>query len=436
MVTVYRKIGNIAVRLPYTMTLEEYNQHELRNSMQNYWSAQASDQEAAGDDQFGRFRVGGEAFETVFGSNVINIRPQGIAELSLGVRTTKIDNPTLQERMRKTTTFDFDQRIQMNIQGTIGDRLKLGINYNTEATFDFENQISLEYTGKEDDIIKNIEAGNVSLSLPGTLITGSQSLFGVKTEMQFGKLNVQTIFSQQKGETSVMNIQGGAQTQDFEVAANEYDRNRHFFLSHVFKDQFDRAMADLPVVNSPFNINRVEVWITNRSGDFERARNIVAFSDLGEGLPNMEKPNTWNGQPNVRHPHNNANEIYRRMTNEYSGIRDINQSTTILSAIPSADNTPFTTARDYERIENALLLPQSEYTLNSKLGYISLNSQLNADEVLAVAYEYTYNGEVYRVGEFSNSGIEAPQTLLLKLLKGTNLSPRMKNWQLMMKNIY
>lgn len=436
MVTVYRKIGNIAVRLPYTMTLEEYNQHELRNSMQNYWSAQASDQEAAGDDQFGRFRVGGEAFETVFGSNVINIRPQGIAELSLGVRTTKIDNPTLQERMRKTTTFDFDQRIQMNIQGTIGDRMKLGINYNTEATFDFENQISLEYTGKEDDIIKNIEAGNVSLSLPGTLITGSQSLFGVKTEMQFGKLNVQTIFSQQKGETSVMNIQGGAQTQDFEVAANEYDRNRHFFLSHVFKDQFDRAMADLPVVNSPFNINRVEVWITNRSGDFERARNIVAFSDLGEGLPNMEKPNTWNGQPNVRHPHNNANEIYRRMTNEYSGIRDINQSTTILSAIPSADNTPFTTARDYERIENARLLPQSEYTLNSKLGYISLNSQLNADEVLAVAYEYTYNGEVYRVGEFSNSGIEAPQTLLLKLLKGTNLSPRMKNWQLMMKNIY
>ena len=438
MVSVYRKIGNIPVKLPYTMTLEEYNNEAMRNSIQGYWDQKIKENSGEEEGGFGRFRVGGEMFESIFGSNAINIRPQGIAELSVGVNTTKIDNPTLQERMRKTTTFDFQQKIQMNIQGTIGERLKLGINYDTEATFDFENEINLEYEGGEDDIIKSIEAGNVSMNLPGTLITGSQSLFGVKTEMQFGKLTVQSIFSQQKGETSVMNIQGGAQTQEFDLAADEYDKNRHFFLSHVFKNNFDKAMETLPVVNSPFNITKIEVWITNTSGNFESSRNIVAFSDLGEGLSDMEKPNTWQGKPNIIYPYNKANELYNQMTSTYSGIRDINQSTSVLNSItPNAsDNNQFATSRDYERLENARLLSESEYSLNPKLGYISLNSQLNADQVLAVAFEYTYNGQVYKVGEFSSAGIEAPNALITKLIKGTNLSPKMKTWELMMKNIY
>jgi cell surface protein SprA len=425
MVTLYRTIGNVPVKLPYTMTLDEYNNMGMRQSMQSYWSEKNKEGEDESRSSFGNIRVGSEAFESIFGSNVINIRPQGLAQLKLGVNTTKIDNPTLQQRMRKTTTFDFDQTIQMNIRGTIGEKLKLGINYNTEATFDFENQINLEYAGGEDDIIKKIEAGNVSMPLPGTLITGSQSLFGLKTEMQFGKLTVSTIFSQQKGQTSVMNIQGGAQTQEFNISADQYDRNRHFFLSHYFRDNYNRALENLPVINSSVNITRVEVWITNRTGDFERARNILALTDLGEQPDNQAR--SWGGTPNAV-PSNSSNDIYREMTTTYSGIRDINQITSLLSGLSST--------QDYEKLENARLLPESEYTLNSRLGYISLNQQLNADEILAVAYEYTYNGEVYRVGEFSGSGIEAPQTLIAKLIKGTLLSPRVKTWNLMMKNIY
>lgn len=432
LVTLYRRMGNIPVRLPYTMTLEEYNNLEMRQSMQRYWESKNSESDMAAGGGFGQIRVGSEVFESIFGSNVINIRPQGIAELRLGINRTKIDNPTLQERMRKTTTFDFQQKIQMNIRGNIGERLKLGINYNTEATFDFENQINIEYQGGEDDIIKKIEAGNVTLPLPGTLITGSQSLFGVKTEMQFGKLTVSSIFSQQKGQTSVMNIQGGAQTQEFNIAADQYDRNRHFFLSHYFRDNYNRAMANLPVVTSPYTITRVEVWITNRSNDFERARNIVAFTDLGEHPANMANPGLWGGTPNAI-PSNNTNNLYREMTTTYGRIRDINE---ITSALAPLAGSGFTNTRDIEKIENARLLPESEYTLNNKLGYISLNSPLNADEILAVSFEYTYNGEVFRVGELSNSGIEAPNTLVLKLIKGTLLSPRVKTWNLMMKNIY
>lgn len=425
LVTQYRKIGNTLVRLPYTSSLKEYNNKQIRQSMQNYWSSKNIDPDGE-NGGFGNFRVNNEIFETIFGSNNINIKTQGMVEVRIGVKHTRIDNPTLQEKMRKTTSFDFKPTIQMNIRGSIGEKLKLGINYNTEATFDFENQVSLEHKGGDDDIIKKIEAGNVSLPLPGTLITGSQSLFGVKTEMQFGKLNITTVLSQQQGEMSVLNIQGGAQTQDFEISADAYDANRHFFLSHFFKDQYDNALSNLPIINSGINITKIEVWITNRSSNFDNARNIVAFADLGENAQNIAN-SVWTGKANAN-PSNDANNLYSQATTAYSGIRNINEVSTLLSS--------FKTSSDYEKVENARLLTSTEYKLNSRLGYISLNSALNADEILSVAYEYTYNGKTYKVGEFSTSGVEAPKTLITKLIKGALLSPSLNTWGLMMKNIY
>jgi cell surface protein SprA len=432
LVNLYRMVGNIPIKLPYTMTVEEYRKKEMRQSMLNYWDLKRADDFANQDKRRG-LRIGaGKAVESIFGSSTINIRPQGIAELQVGVNHTRIENPTLQERMRSTTTFDFQEKIQMNITGNIGDKLKLGINYNTEATFDFENQINLEYTGDEDEILQKVEAGNVTLPLPGTLITGSQSLFGVKTEMQFGRLSVTSIFSQQKGETKTLEIEGGAQQQEFELNAAEYDKNRHFFLSHYFRDRYNDAMKDLPIINSSVNITKIEVWVTNTSSDFDYSRNIIAFADLAENSKNLANPGLWTGQPNAI-PSNNANTLYQQMTDTYAAIRDINQVTTTLSPLSGQG---FRSGREYEKIENARLLDESEYTLHPKLGYISLNSQLNEDEVLAVAYEYTYNGQVYKVGELSTSGIEAPNTLYLKLIKGTLLSPNVSTWDLMMKNIY
>lgn len=424
LVTLYRKIGNMKIMLPYTMSLDEYNNSEMRSSMQQYWESKNMD--AANGGQAGQFRINNEVFESVFGSNTINIRPQGTAELRLGVNHTVIDNPTLQEKMRKTTTFDFQQKIQMNIRGSIGEKLKLGINYNTEATFDFENQIKLNYEGGEDDIIKKVEAGNVSMPLPGTLITGSQSLFGVKTEMQFGKLTISTILSQQKGETSVMNIQGGAQTSEFDIPVDEYDANRHFFLSHFFRDNYNKALKSLPVINSPYTITKIEVWVTNKTSNFDDSRNIIGFTDLAENNENISN-SRWTAQSGVN-PFNTANDLYKQMTTTYSGIRDINQVSALLSE--------FKITSDYEKIENAILLSESEYTLNSRLGYISLNSALNNDEILAVAYEYTYNGNVYKVGELSNAGYDAPNALITKLIKGTVLTPAHPTWDLMMKNVY
>nr|WP_319401309.1 cell surface protein SprA [uncultured Carboxylicivirga sp.] len=435
-VTIYRRMGNIDVKLPYTMTLDEYLNQDTRRSIMSYWRNKQVEGSGNYDNRsiFNQQwdNVGGEAFEGIFGSNKINVKMQGMAELKVGIQRTKIDNPTLQERLRKTTTFDFQEKIQMNISGTIGDKLTLGVNYNTEATFDFENQINLEFEGDEDDILKKVEAGNVTLPLPGTLITGSQSLFGVKTEMQFGKLSVTSIFSQQRGETSVINVEGGAETQEFEIEAIDYDRNRHFFLSKYFRDKYDNALRTLPNVNSTINITRVEVWVTNRRSDVSESRNVVAFVDLGENRAAADLPDLWKAKADVP-PSNDANTLYEQMSNgAYAAARDINRVTETLSNVDSK----FKNVAHYEKLENARKLTSTEYTLQSKLGYISLNTALNADEVLCVAYEYTDAGQTYRVGEFTVEQNEAEKTIYTKLLKATNLSPEMPTWDLMMKNIY
>ncbi len=317
----------------------------------------------------------------------------------------------------------------MNVTGSIGDKMKLDVNYNTEATFDFENKTKLEYSGKEDEIIKKIEAGNVSLPLTGSLITGSQSLFGLKTEMQFGKLTMTSIFSQQKGETSTIEVQGGAQVQEFSVNADDYDANKHYFLSDYFRDNYNKALSNLPVINSGINITRIEVWITNKTSNFQESRNIVAFTDLAEPQPYSDEFQRTAGEGG-NNPRNELNNLYAKMVNgAYPGVRNI---TTVTSALSS-----LTLGRDYEKVENARLLSPREYDLNEKLGYISLNSALNSDEVLAVAYEYTYNGRTYRVGELSSSsGINAPDALFLKLIKSTNFTPSSYTWDLMMKNVY
>ncbi len=440
LVTVYRKIGGVNVKLPYTMTVDEYRNDKVRRSMLDYWQSKQGARSSVngmpgeeGDDNSllnSRWKVNSNLFRSIFGSDQVTMQLQGQAQVSIGVQYNKIDNPTLQERMRKTTSFDFDQTVQINLNAQIGEKMKVGINYNTEATFDFENEVKVDYTGDEDDIIQDIEVGNINWSLPTTLIQGSQSLFGFKLDMRFGKLDVSTVFSQKKGETSSVTVQNGSTSQEFDIDITDYEKNKHFFLSHKFKELYDDALTSLPNVKSSITIDKIEVWVTNKSGSTTDTRNIVAFVDLAETGDNLSNKSLWSGTAGA-YPSNDANTLYNTMTTTYSGIRTISSVTSTLNGISN-----FKTARDYEKIENARMLSSSEYTVNEKLGYISLKSALNNNEVLAVAYQYTYRGRTYKVGEFSSSGVDAPNCLVLKLLKGTTLTPSYKNWSLMMKNIY
>lgn len=429
---VYHKVGDINIRPPRVMSEEEYRSFQFEQSMREYWQQRRQGETGTrGSGILPRLQVGGETFDRIFGSNVIEIIPQGTAELVFGVSGSRTDNPTIAENYRSNYTFDFQSKIQMNVNGTVGEKLRMEVNYNTEATFDFENNVKLEYTGFEDEIIQKIEAGNVSLPLPGTLITGSSSLFGLKTQLRFGRLTVTSIFSKQNSQTQVMEVSGGAQSKEFEIQADEYEANKHFFLSHYFRDTYNQSLQNLPIVNSGINITRIEVWVTNKRGNFDNSRDIVAFHDLGENFQNIYADHFVQISGSGAFPRNDINTLYEKITQTYSGIRNISDVNSILSQIPN-----FNGGVDYEKIENARKLTQSEFTINSQLGYISVNTSLNADEILAVAYEYTMGGRTYKVGEFSTDGITAPQALVLKLLKGTNLSPRLPTWNLMMKNIY
>lgn len=422
--------GGSNVEPPQVMSFDEYQNYDMDNALKNYWRQRnrtLGEQQRSGI--IPQIHVGGEVFDKIFGSNTIDIRPQGSFELIFGVNAIRRDDPALDVKQRKTANFDFDMKIQMNVTAKIGDKIDFGVNYNTEAMFDFENKMKLQYKGEEDDIIQLIEAGDVTLPLPGSLITGSQTLFGLKTELKFGKTTVTSVFSQQKSETSTIEVSGGAQVSKFNVYADQYEENRHFLMGQYFRESYNTAMAKLPLISSNINILKIEVWRTNIGPATNENRNIVAFQDLGEHTPHHPLIIASGGAP---YPYNDKNSLYSVINNPT--VRDIN----LVSSYLSGGTYNFVAGEDYEKVENARKLAPTEYTFNSKLGFISLNSQLNADEVLAVAYQYTILGDTttYQVGEFSNQGIDAPNALILKLLKSTSVNTTLPLWNLMMKNVY
>ncbi len=433
------KIGEFYYRPPTQMDFDEYQKYELEKDVADYWNERTQTAGTAeGERLIPKIYVGGEAFDRIFGSNTIDIRPQGSAEVSFGILSTKRDDPALDVRQRKTTNFDFDMKIQMNVVAKIGDKIEFKANYNTESSFDFENTLKLKYEGKEDEIIKLIEAGNVSLPLRSTLISGSQSLFGIKTELQFGKTHVTAIFSQQQSETKNITVEGGAQTQRFKLTALDYEQNKHFFFAHNFRNLYPKALSSLPIIASDVNLTKVEVWVTNIGAATDENRNIVAFTDLGEGIQkDIHNPYIY-ALPGGIKPSNYSNSLMGSLdTNQ---VRRINTVTNYLSGDPLriGKSGYFVAGEDYVKLENARKLRESEYTINRKLGFISLNTTLSSDQVLAVAYQYSIIGSdsIYQVGEFSDQGIVAPDNLVVKLLKSNTLSTNMPMWDLMMKNVY
>ncbi len=429
------KVGGLDFGPPKVLGFKEYQEYQMNKSIADYWESKTTINPKNKTSLLGlpKLFIPGQAFDRIFGGNAVDIRPQGSAELIFGLKINRLDNFAIPEDQRKTTSFDFQEKIQMNVIGKIGDKLKLTTNFNTESTFDFENQMKLEYTGKEDEIIKKLEIGNVSLPLNGTLITGSQSLFGFKTQLQFGRTTITAILSQQKSTTSEVEVSGGAQTSEFDVYADQYEANKHFFLSHYFKDNYDVALENLPFVNSPVNITKIEVWVTNKTGVTDNTRNIVSFLDLGETNNNIHNTQFTHTNGGNFPDNDEANDMFQSLTTTFSGVRNINNvNATLLPGIA----LNFLNGQDYEKLERAKKLSEAEYTLNSQLGYISLNQALNNDEVLAVAFQYTVGNKTYQVGELTTTGSNAPDALIVKLLKGTNFTPSLPNWHLMMKNIY
>lgn len=429
------RLGEQDITTPFYLTPEQFNDWQNRMSMRNYLRQRNAEAgEGKDKEPFNildmNFALG--PLEKIFGPGGVSLKTQGSVTLSMGVKSNKTDNPALSLDSRRKTYFDFDQKIQATVQASVGDRMKFNMTYNTDATFDFDSKnIKLAYEGKEDDIVKSIEAGNVSMTTGSSLIRGSTALFGLKTQLQFGKLTATALVSQQNSQSTSVSSKGGAQTTDFTVRVDDYDQNRHFFLAHYFRDNYDSFASKLPFVSSGIKITRIEVWVTNKNSRFDQSRNFVAFMDLGENS-NLSG-SYWRPEGSLPIPYNGANNLLSTIKTDYPGARNIN---TVTQALAPLSAYGIDGGRDYEKVESARLLSSSEYTLNSTLGYISLKSALTSDEVLGVAYEYTYNGQVYQVGEFSADITTTDQSLYLKMLKSTTVDPKLPMWDLMMKNVY
>ena len=426
------KMSDSYINTPIYMTPAEYRKWSEKKAMQRYFREKNSEiYEAKGKEKFDftdmHFELG--PAEKIFGPGGVRIKTQGTAELKFGATLKSIDNPSLPIRNRKTTTIDFDEKINLNVNGKVGDKVNMNLNYNTDATFDFDSQnLKLKYDGKEDEIIKLVEAGNISFPSNSSLVKGASSLFGIRTDLQFGKLKLQLVGSQKKSSTTSVSSKGGAQLTPFEIDVANYEENRHFFLSQYFREKYDAGMQTLPTVATGININRVEIWVTNKTGNTNNTRNIIALTDLGENARVSNPLWATTGQ-NV--PSNSANSEYSSMVNQYAAARDIDQTSTVLDGIAG-----FVGGVDYEKLESARLLSSSEYTVNSALGYVSLKTSIQTDQVLAVAYEYTYGGVTYQVGEFASDITDVSQALFVKSLKNTSNNPQQGNWDLMMKNVY
>jgi len=425
------KIGSFDFRDPARMSFDEFIRQEFARSNAEYWQQRSKGVNLLERSEGIQLAGKNEALDRLFGGSNVDIRPKGNIELIFGGTFQNIENPTLPQNAQKQGNFDFDMNINMSVIGKIGDKLKLNTNYNTQATFDFENQVKIEYKGDEDQILQSLEAGNVSFPLSNSLITGSQSLWGIKSKLKFGRLTVTSVMSQQKSKKESIQIQGGAQTREFEISSDEYDENRHFFLSQYFRDHYEEWMSTLPVINSPINITKIEVWVTNSTGITENTRDVVGFMDLAE---HDKIYNTTHISPNpgLPIPQNDANTLYKEVVNA-QGARELNQVISVLQ-----NDLGLIPIQDFEKTQ-AKKLSESEYTLYPQLGFISLNQALKPDEVLAVAFEFTYQGKTYQVGEFSKDvpvDPVQPNVLFLKMLKSTSQRPKLPIWDLMMKNIY
>lgn len=441
--TIYEKIGDLNYRPTSSMSFQEFKQYQERQQLKDYWKNRSSglDGESAvsGRNLIPPIYIS-PIFDRIFGGTYVEIIPRGFVTLDFGGRWQRINNPSIPIRQQRNGGFEFDQQISMNVVGKIGDKLQVTANFDNNNSFDFENNLKVEYTGYEEDMLQKLEIGNVSLPLNNSLISGAQNLFGVKAQLQFGDLYVTTVASTQRGKTESITIDGGgAQGRQFELQASGYDENRHFFLSQFFKENYEGWLATIPNIQSAINITRVEVYVVNRNNDTQTTRNILGMMDMGESRSrniynsNVTASNTViSGNP-VR---NDGNNLFSSYLNVFTrNAADINNQ---------LEGAGFENGLDFEKITTARKLDPNEYTINRKLGFISLFRKLQNDEALAVSFEYTYQGRNYKVGELSEdySNLSDDDVIFMKLLRPRKINiddtsgKRIPTWDLMMKNIY
>lgn len=422
---IQQNISGTSVLIPQIVELEDYISQVKEEQKREL--SRTLIQEGKKDEIQGRglldfsLRIpGGEnsAFTSIFGKPEVNLRVNGSANMNIGASIQNIEDPAIPEDQQKRIDPTFNQNLQLNIQGSIGDKLTIATDWDTERAFDFQNRLKIAYSGYEDEIIKSIELGNVSMETGNSLVKGGGALFGIKSVAELGPLRLTSVISQQKGESKSQTITGGSQEIQFELQPTDYDDDQHFFLDFYNRQQFETNMLDnLPQIGTDFRFYDMNVWIEDATGAASsESFRAYAFVDLGvvENLDGSFSP------PNPENDRIDDQKLEERRGNNSVQTDDLDLKGSVQPG------------SYYKK-----LVPGEDYEFNSALGIISLKRRVGSNATLAVSFSYSVigdpNNEIIQVGDLEPRD---GAITYLKLLRPRNLTPDKFAWDLTMRNIY
>lgn len=436
------RVGDLTLTEPLRVDSAAYRRAQLRRDLAFNWQSIAEER-ARQRQQQGRGGLGlniavpggrESTFTTIFGTPTVDLRITGQADINAGFDYRRSDQQVAFTGSASQLDPSFEQKLRLGITGSVGDKMRVDVNWDTNNQFEYQNQVKLTYTGYEDEILQSVEAGNVFLETPSSLIRGGQSLFGIKSQFQVGGLQLTTVASQQEGQSSSLTIQGGAETSRFGLLPTDYDDNRHFFLGYYFRNRWEEAHADPPTILKQAGFDRiteVEVWVSQTTADAreEDVRLAAAVVDLGEPADVLAPPD----------PPYDGTSLPDEDADQYdpgalAALQD-GQSPEQFG-LQSSD---YATGK-FRRLERG-----TDYTFDDQLGYLSLRQRLQDNEALAIAFRYVYQGQTFTVGDLTEAGgttggVNADR-IVLKLLRPSNPTQPSAGqgtaaWYLQLRNIY
>ncbi|MBT4068130.1 MAG: cell surface protein SprA [Candidatus Marinimicrobia bacterium] len=304
------------------------------------------------------------------------------------------DQELIRSKLSETqnTHLEFDQTQRISVEGKIGDRVSVNVDHDSERDFDWENNIRISYKGEEDDIVQTVDAGNVSLNLPGSQsLMGSanhQGLFGIKTVSKLGPMNITAIASVVNTEKKSLEYKGKSEAQTVKIQDYYYVKNKYFFIHEWFRNGTRTQVGAASVMVPPFyplkeGLHQIGNVVVRNFELYQLDQTTNSETNPGTAFADLENPNE------------------------------------------SHDQTG-----NFKRLEQG-----QDYILSEDLGFIRLR-QKASDEVLGCTFiiaDRATGDTIKTIGK--GISIDSEQ-LMMKMLKPRDLNPSHPVWPLMFKNVY
>ena len=342
----------------------------------------------------------------------VSLRVRGNVNITGKLRSEDRTKTTNVNNANQSNTFQIEQKQAFKIEGKIGDRISIQVDQDSERDFDFENNMEIFYNGNEDEIIQRVEAGNISLSLPGTklaMFSGQNNgLFGLKALAKIGPVDITAIASLERGRKEKLSLNDDSEASEVTVDDYNIRRNTYFYINHFYRRK-----------SYPLNENG-QYRLTGRT-----IQNIRVYKTISSNL-NDELTN------------------YAKIYDEYP----------VTNNQPDSDILPVTSRQVVQLVQGA----DADFVLFEDLGVIRMNTPVQYNEVLAIAYRDTFvnpdnmdqtnlivpeydalfnEKRVFQEGDDIALGTPGiTDTLNLKMIKPDNALPNDPSWDLEWKNVY